>query len=105
MFAGFKHKLQMMGFTREGPVLMHGHNQSASCNTTVPDSTLKMKHQIIVCHLVREGVTRDEWRTAYGNDDENESDLLTKTLPNREKRKNFLRMFFHHASEVMNAGM
>ena len=78
-------------FVHEGPVFMCGDNMSASCNTTEPESALKKKCQSIACHLTREGVARDEWITAYANNDENESDLLKKTLPNGEKRKNFVR--------------
>ena len=66
------------------------------CNETVLESTLKKKCQSIACHLVREGVARDEWRIAYVNTDENESDLLSKTLPNGEKRNKFVRRRAHH---------
>ena len=60
------------------------------------DSTLKKKSQSIAYHFVREGSARGEWRTAYVNMHDNEADLLTKPLPNGEKRWKFLRNLLHH---------
>ena len=92
---GFRYRLQMMGIPCEGPAYIYGDNQSVLCNTTLPDSTLKKKSQSIAYHLVREGVARDEWRTAYVSTNDNEADLLTKTLSG-EKRKRFVRSVLHH---------
>ena len=86
----------MMGIHVNGPTFVKGDNQSVLCNTTIPDSTLKKKSQSIAYHFVREGVARDEWRTAYVNTHENPVDLLTKPLPAGEKRRNFVRMLLHH---------
>ena len=36
-----------------------------------------------------------EWRTIYVNMHSNLSNLLTKVLPSREKRWNFVREFWH----------
>ena len=81
----------MMGIPCEGCTYIYGDNQSVLANTTVPESTLKKKSQSIAYHFVREGVARDEWRTAYVNTHENPADLLTKPLPNGEKRRGFVR--------------
>ena len=86
----------MMGISCEGPVFIEGDNQSVLANTSIPDSTLKKKCQSIAYHLVREGVARDEWRTAYIRSADNEADLLTKMLPSGEKRKGFVRNLLHH---------
>ena len=93
---GLRYKLRMMGIPVTGPAYVYGDNQSVLANTTVPDSTLKKKSQSIAYHFVREGSARDEWRTAYVNTHENEADLLTKLLPNGEKRKGFVRNLLHH---------
>ena len=93
---GLVYKLRMMGIPCEGPVYIEADNQSVLANTTIPDSTLKKKSQSIAYHMVREGVARDEWRTAYVSTAENEADLLTKQLPSGEKRKRFVRNFIHH---------
>jgi hypothetical protein len=82
---GLRYKLRMMGIPIIGPAFVYGDNQSVLANTTIPDSTLKKKSQSIAYHFVREGVARDEWRTAYVNTHENPADLLTKPLPSREK--------------------
>ena len=62
---------------------------------TAPESTLKKKSNAIAYHFVREGVARDEWRTAYVNTEENVADLLTKPL-HGAKRAKFVRMILQH---------
>ena len=91
-----RYKLRMMGIPVEGPAYIHGDNQSVLCNTSRPDSTLKKKSQSIAFHFVREGVARDEWRTAYMNTHYNEADLLTKVLPHGEKQVKFMQNLLHH---------
>ena len=93
---GLRYKLRMLGIPCEGPAYIEGDNQSVLANTTVPDSMLKKKSQSIAYHFIREGVARDEWRTAYVNTNENEADLLTKVLPYGEKRRLFVRRILHH---------
>ena len=93
---GLRYKLRMMGIPCEGPVYIYGDNQSVLANTTSPDSTLKKKSQSIAYHFVREGAARDEWRTAHVSAHDNESDLLTKALPNGGKRRRFVGNLTHH---------
>ena len=93
---GLRYKLRMMGIPVNGPCYIKGDNKSVLANTTEPGSTLKKKSQSIAYHFVREGVARDEWRTSYVNTKDNESDLLTKTLPAGEKRRGFVRSLLHH---------
>ena len=83
---GLRYKLRMMGIPCDGPVYISGNNQSVLANTTNPNLMLKKKSQSICYHFVREGATRDEWRTSYVNTHENEADLLTKVL-RLEKRE------------------
>ena len=99
---GLRYKLRMMGIPCEGPALIYGDNQSVLANTTIPDSTLKKKSQSIAFHFVREGSARDEWRTTYVNTHDNEADLLTKLLPNGEKRRGFVRNLLHHIFGTSN---
>ena len=91
-----RYKLRMMEIPVKDPAYIHGDNQSVLANTTIPNSTLKKKSQSIAYHFVREGVARDEWRTAYINMHKNPADLLTKPLPAGEKRHNFVGMILHH---------
>ena len=95
---GLRYKLRMMGIPCDEPSHIYGDNQSVLANTTMPDSTLKEKSQSIAYHFVREGSARGEWRTAYVNTHDNEADLLTKSLPNGEKRWKFVRNILHHIS-------
>ena len=93
---GLRYKLRMMGIPIHGPVYLFGDNQSVLANTSIPESQLKKKSQSIAYHFIREGSARDEWRIAYVNTHENESDLLTKPLPDGEKRHKFVRRVLHH---------
>ena len=57
--------------------------------TSVPNSTLKKKTFSVAYQFVREGVSNDEWRTAYIKTADNPSDLLTKSISagiNREMK-------------------
>lgn len=93
---GLRYKLRMMGIPVLGPAFIYGDNQSVLNNTSIPDSQLKKKCQSIAYHFIREGVARDEWRTAYINTHENEADLLTKQLPSGDKRRKFVRRLLHY---------
>ena len=97
---GLRYKLRMMGIPVNGCCFIYGDNKSVLANTSIPDSTLKKKSQSIAYHFVREGAARDEWRTAYVNTHDNESDLLTKVLPAGEKRRGFVRNLLHHIFET-----
>ena len=97
---GLRYKLRMMGIPVLGPAYISGDNQSVLANTTNPDSTIKKKSQSIAYHFVREGVARGEWRTSYVNTHENEADLLTKPLPDGEKRRGFVSNLLHHIYSV-----
>ena len=95
---GLRYKLRMMGIPCDGPSHIYGDIQSVLTNATMPDSMLKKKSQSIVYHLVREGSARGEWRTVYVNTHDIEADLLTKSLPNGEKRWKFVKNILHHVS-------
>ena len=75
------------------------YNQSVLWNTSVPDSVIKKKSNSIAYHFVREGVARDEWRTAYVNTHLNPADLLTKPLPSGEKRTRFTSYILHFLND------
>ena len=52
----------------------------------MPDSMSKKKTASVSYHFVREGVSADEWRTAYINNKLNPADILTKNLPAVENK-------------------
>ena len=70
----------MMGIPVNSPAFIHGDNQSVLWNTTVPESTLKRKSSSVAYHFVREGVSKDMWRTAYVRTNENVADVFTKVI-------------------------
>ena len=89
----------MMGIPCDYPCYIYGDNKSVLVNSTKPFSTLKKKSCSIAYHFVREGVSRDEWRVAYINTDDNVADILTKPLPGGTKRTKFTNMILHHVYE------
>ena len=84
---GLQYKLRMMGIEVDELAFIFGENKSVLCSTTAPESTLKKKSNAIAYDFVREGVARDEWRTAYVNTNENVADLLTKPLSGAKRVK------------------
>ena len=61
---GLRYKLRMMGICVNEPTFVFGDIQSVLANTSRPHSILNKKSSSIVYHFVREGVAKDEWRTA-----------------------------------------
>ena len=61
-----------MGFFY-GPVYIQGDNQYILENTNIPNYTLKKKSYSTAYHFVRYGAARDEWRTEYVNNHDNEA--------------------------------
>ena len=101
---GLRYKLRMMGIKVDEPTFIFGDNKSVLYNTTSPGSTLKKKSNAIAYHFVREGVARDEWRTAYVGSDDNVADMLTKPLSG-PKRVKFVRMMLQHIYPERGVGL
>ena len=57
-----------------------GNNRSVLCNKYNLAYTLKKKNNIIAFHHVSDGVSQDEWRTAYVNTYKNLVYLFMKPL-------------------------
>ena len=84
-----------MGIPVINPCFIVGDNQSVLWTTTCPDSVLKKKTSLVAYHFVQEGVSNDEWRTAYIKTSENSSDVLTKRLPAGINRKRKVRKILY----------
>ncbi len=91
-----RYKLRMMGIPVEGPAYIFGDNKSVLANTMNPGSMLKKKCAAIAYHLIREGVARKEWITAWISTHDNIADLLTKPMSAGEKRNGFVRKILQH---------
>ena len=87
---GLRYKLRSMGIPVDEPAFIFGDNQSVLHNTTKTGAVLKKKSSAIAFHYVREGVSRDEWRTEHISTHKNIADLLTKPLADRDKRWTFI---------------
>ena len=73
----------------DGPAYIFGDKKSVLCNTTILDSTLKKRSQVIAYHPVREGAARVECSKEYVNIHDNNENLSTQVLPMREKQQVF----------------
>ena len=93
---GLRYKLKMMGIPVVGCDFVFSDNQSVLKNSSLPDSKLNNKSNSIAYHHVREGVARDEWRTAYIKTNLNRADLLTKNLGTGPKRDGHMKSLLHH---------
>jgi hypothetical protein len=86
MIEALRYKLRMFGIPLDSPANVFCDNQSVVTNSTVPDSTLKWKHNSIAYHRVRESVAANVIRIAYVHSKSNNTDVLTKPLPGPELR-------------------
>jgi len=74
-------KLRMFGIPLEGAANIFCDNQSVVTSSTVPETTLKKKHNSIAYHQVREAVAAGTIRIAKEPSETNIADMLTKCLP------------------------
>jgi hypothetical protein len=85
-----RYKLRMMGVPVDGPTYVYCDNMSVVHNTSSPESTLKKKSNAIAYHAVREAVAMGEMLIAYIKSNKNVADIMTKVLPNSEKRNDLI---------------
>ena len=75
-----RYKLHMFGIPVEGPTNVFCNNEAMFKNTTIPESTLKKKHNSICYHRCREAVAARVMRVAKEGTLTNLADLFTKPL-------------------------
>ena len=81
LIESLRYKLRMFGIPLEGAANIFCDNQSVVTSSTVPESTLKKKHNSIAYHQVREAVAAGTIRIAKEPTETNIADMLTKCLP------------------------
>jgi hypothetical protein len=81
MVEGLRYKLRMMGIPLAGPTSIFCDNESVVKNSTVPESTLKKRHNAIAYHRAREAQAAGIIRVAWESGDTQIGDLLTKLMP------------------------
>ena len=74
------YKLHMFGIPFEGPTNVFCDNEAVFKNTTIPESTLKKKHNSICYHRCHEAVAAKVMRVAKEGMLTNLADLFTKPL-------------------------
>jgi hypothetical protein len=99
-----RYKLRMMGIPVEGSAYIFGDNKSVLANTMNPGSTLKKKCAAVAYHLIREGVARGEWVTAWISTHDNIADLLTKPMSYGAKRNGFVKKILQHIFRSFDEG-
>ena len=80
-----RYKLQMFGIPLDGPTNVFCDNEAVTKNATIPESTLKKKHNSIAYHRTREAVAAGTIRVTKEDGTTNLADVLTKLLPQATK--------------------
>jgi len=76
---GLRYKLRMMGVPIDGPCNVKADNMSMVRNSSIPESQLKKKSNLIVYHYVRERAATGIAIINYEPAGSNVADMLTKT--------------------------
>ena len=79
MVEGLRHKLRMMGVPINGPCNVKANNMCMVTNSSVPDSRLKKKSNLIAFCCVRERAATGAVTINCEPTDTNIADMLTKT--------------------------
>ena len=79
-----RYTLRMFGVLLDGPAWMFGDNLSVVVNSTIPQSTLKKRHNALAYHRVREAIAAGILNFVHINGKENPADILTKFRSSRE---------------------
>ncbi|KAL7484518.1 hypothetical protein ACHAW6_010148 [Cyclotella cf. meneghiniana] len=78
-------KLKMFGVPITGAANVYCDNKRVVSNTSIPESTLSKKHNLINSHVIRKSVAAGIMNVAKGNILTNLADVLTKLLPFLQK--------------------
>jgi hypothetical protein len=85
LIEALQYKLRMFGIPIEGPTNMFCDNEVVTKNVTIPESTLKKKHNLIAYHRMREAVAAETICMTKEDGATNLADVLTKLLPQATK--------------------
>jgi len=80
LIEALRYKLRMMGVPIAGPCNVFCDNEAAVKNSSIPESTLKRKHNSIAYHKVRESAAAGIVKVGYIHSSNNLADMLTKPL-------------------------
>jgi hypothetical protein len=80
-----RYKLWMFGIPLDGPTYMFCDNEVVTKNATIPESTLKKKHNLIAYHWTKEAVAAKTTHVVKEDRATNLADVLMKLLPQATK--------------------
>jgi hypothetical protein len=72
---------RMLGVPVEGPSIMFGDNLAVVNSASIPEDTLKKRHNALSYHRVREAIAAKVLKFHHISGKENPADVLTKFLP------------------------
>jgi hypothetical protein len=76
-----RYMLRMLGVPVEGPSVMFGDNLAVVNSASIPEDTLKKRHNALSYHRVREAIAAKVLKFHHISGKENPADVLTKFLP------------------------
>jgi hypothetical protein len=76
-----RYMLRMLGVPLSGPAYMFGDNLAVVSSSTIPEHTLKKRHNALAYHRVREAVAAGIINYLHIEGKNNPADVLTKFLP------------------------
>jgi hypothetical protein len=85
LIEALRYKLRMFVIPIEGPTNVFCDNEAVTKNATIPESTLKKKHNSIAYHRTREAVAAETICVTKEDGATNLADVLTKLLPQATK--------------------
>jgi hypothetical protein len=88
LIEALRYKLRMFGIPLDGLMNVFCDNEAVTKNATIPESTLKKKHNSIAYHQMREVVAAETICVTKEDGAMNLVDVLTKLLP--QAMKDFL---------------
>jgi hypothetical protein len=85
LIEGLRYKLRIFGIPSDSPTNVFCDTEAVTKNVTLPESTLKKKHNAIAYHRSREAVAAGTIRVAKEDGKTNLADVLTKPLAQMTK--------------------
>ena len=80
LISALRIKLKSFGIPIQGPADTYGDNAAEFKNTSIPESTLNKKHNLINYHIIRESVAARRMRIAKEDTSTNIADAFTELL-------------------------
>jgi hypothetical protein len=94
MIVALRYKLRMFGIPVIGPANVLCDNQGVVKNTSIPESTLSKRHNLINYHTVRESAAAGILRVGKEDGETNLSDVFTKVLGRMKRYQLFSKITY-----------